>query len=316
LDQRESVRLITVHKHLVARLNAIAKKELFDVQVSDGGTRYCRVPGTLNVTYTPPRLATIISNGGPTFTLMELEDAASGPDEDTTSDQAHADQQTHEDGETHHTEIVTKVVDLLLPYWKRSQRHTLAVALAGYLGKTAGWSWDATRHCLERIATHAQDEELRSRLTDVRTTFQKLLKGEEVRGYTALEKILTSYDLNRLADLVGVREIPIEDITPEEPWPLLAPAALTGLAGEIVNTIAPYTEADPVALLVNLLVMFGNIIGATAHFRVEYTRLYLRPFAVLVGISSKSRKGQSMSALRRLFSEVEKDWEQHISSGL
>ena len=37
-------------------------------------------------------------------------------------------------------------------------------------------------------------------------------------------------------------------------------AAYYGLAGEIVRRIAPQTEADPVALLVQFLVAFGNVI--------------------------------------------------------
>ncbi len=41
----------------------------------------------------------------------------------------------------------------------------------------------------------------------------------------------------------------------EIPWQELAAEALHGLAGEFVNTIEPHTEADPVALLVQLLTM-------------------------------------------------------------
>jgi hypothetical protein len=68
---------------------------------------------------------------------------------------------------------------------------------------------------------------------------------------------------------------------------------MSGLAGKIVTTIEPYTEADPVALLVHLLVGFGNMVGPGPHFRVEYTKHPARLNAVLVGESSKARKGQS-----------------------
>ncbi len=44
---------------------------------------------------------------------------------------------------------------------------------------------------------------------------------------------------------------------PEPP----APAAYYGLAGDIVSAIAPHTEADPVAVLVQLLVACGALIG-------------------------------------------------------
>ena len=42
-------------------------------------------------------------------------------------------------------------------------------------------------------------------------------------------------------------------------------AAFYGLAGKIVRRILPETEADPVALLFQLLAAFGNIIGRTAY---------------------------------------------------
>ena len=42
---------------------------------------------------------------------------------------------------------------------------------------------------------------------------------------------------------------------------MLGAAAYHGLAGEVVSTIAPQTEADPVALLLQLLVYSGNAIS-------------------------------------------------------
>ena len=46
-----------------------------------------------------------------------------------------------------------------------------------------------------------------------------------------------------------------------DPWPVMAPVAFHGLAGEIISVLAPETEADPVALLLHFLVIFGNILG-------------------------------------------------------
>jgi hypothetical protein len=46
----------------------------------------------------------------------------------------------------------------------------------------------------------------------------------------------------------------------EDAWPIMDDAAYYGLAGEIVRTIDPHSEADPVALLVQGLVFFGNVI--------------------------------------------------------
>jgi hypothetical protein len=45
------------------------------------------------------------------------------------------------------------------------------------------------------------------------------------------------------------------------PWPTMDRAAYHGIIGKIVKGIAPHTEADPNAILVQLLVQFGNVIG-------------------------------------------------------
>ena len=102
-----------------------------------------------------------------------------------------------------------------------------------------------------------------------------------------------------------------------EPWPVLDEAALHGLAGDIVYAIGPYTEADPVAVLVTLLVMFGNVINASAHFLVEHTKHFVRLFVTLVGQTAKGRKGQSLSTLLYVFDQIDPDWARNrIASGL
>ena len=53
-------------------------------------------------------------------------------------------------------------------------------------------------------------------------------------------------------------------------WPEpLHPHAYQGLVGAIVEAIAPHTEADPVAILGQLLIGAGSIIGRGAWFEVE-----------------------------------------------
>lgn len=100
-------------------------------------------------------------------------------------------------------------------------------------------------------------------------------------------------------------------------WPVLAPAALQGLAGEIVQAIEPYTEADPVAVLVHVLTAFGNLVGSEPHFLVEFTKHPPRISPVLVGKTSKARKGQAWSTPRRMFEEVDSVWvRERVTSGL
>ena len=98
---------------------------------------------------------------------------------------------------------------------------------------------------------------------------------------------------------------------------MLDPDALYGLAGELTVAITPYTEADPVAVLLNILTAFGNAVGSEPHFRVEFTKHHLRLFVVLVGPSAKGRKGQSWSTPRYVFSRIDGDWARdRVSSGL
>jgi hypothetical protein len=91
-------------------------------------------------------------------------------------------------------------------------------------------------------------------------------------------------------------------------WPSLDEAAYYGLAGDIVRTLDPHTEADPVALLVQTLSALGSVIGRQAHFVAEADRHYLNVYAVLVGETSKGRKGSSWGQIRRLFRSVDEDW--------
>jgi hypothetical protein len=70
-------------------------------------------------------------------------------------------------------------------------------------------------------------------------------------------------------------------------WPeALAPEAFYGLAGEIVSMLAPHSEADPVALLMHLLVAFGNIIGRAPHFIVGGTVHHANLYCVNVGATA------------------------------
>ena len=117
-------------------------------------------------------------------------------------------------------------------------------------------------------------------------------------------------------DLVATPEV-LEQLkprpaTPETPstpeWPTLQRDALYGLAGEIVNSIAPRTESDPVAILAQLLVAVGSAIGRAPYFMVEADRHGCNEFVVLVGRSARSRKGTAAGHVRRLLRGADEGW--------
>jgi hypothetical protein len=115
------------------------------------------------------------------------------------------------------------------------------------------------------------------------------------------------------------RPLPTETPLPEErPWPApLAQQAYYGLAGDVVRALDPESEADPVALLIQTLVAFGNIIGRSQKAEVEGTDHYCNLFAVLVGQTSKARKGSSWSRVEALFRAADPEWaDRRIVSGL
>jgi Toprim-like len=83
-------------------------------------------------------------------------------------------------------------------------------------------------------------------------------------------------------------------------WPVLDAAALYGLAGECVQAIEPHVEADPAQVLVTLLVAFGAAVGPAPHAFAGNVEHPARLSAVIVGRTSKARKGTSWAIVRRL----------------
>lgn len=92
----------------------------------------------------------------------------------------------------------------------------------------------------------------------------------------------------------------------ERPWPEpLAPEALYGLAGDFVRSVEPHSEGDPAALLVSLLVGVGVLVGTAVHAIAGDADHPPRLFAVVVGDTSKGRKGTSEAPVRRLLQRVD-----------
>jgi hypothetical protein len=100
-----------------------------------------------------------------------------------------------------------------------------------------------------------------------------------------------------------------------DPWPILAPTAYHGLAGEVVGTILPNTESDAVALLLQYVVSFGNAVGRQPYYQIENDQHYPNLYAVLVGKSAKSRKGTSAGRIRSIFEIADPDWARERTLG-
>ncbi len=148
---------------------------------------------------------------------------------------------------------------------------------------------------------------------------ERMFKKDRVQAYIEqysdeYTKRLAEKEVQRMLD-VGIIQGPSAASSSE--WPLLPEAALYGFIGDVVKTIEPYSEADPAAILIQTLVAVGNIIGSGLHCSVEATRHALNLYAVLVGESSKARKGTAWAHIERLVSRVDKEWvHDRVTGGL
>jgi hypothetical protein len=89
-----------------------------------------------------------------------------------------------------------------------------------------------------------------------------------------------------------------------------------GLAGDIVGHIYPESEASREALLLQLLVGLGSVIGS-GPFREQSGQHRLNEFLVLVGPTSFGRKGTSWNPIEKLLALVDPVWfSDRIASGI
>lgn len=99
-------------------------------------------------------------------------------------------------------------------------------------------------------------------------------------------------------------------------YPVLDEAAFYGLAGEFTKIVAPYSEADPVGILLHTVIGAGSLIGSSPHVSVEHSPHCPRLNALLVG-ETAARKGLAWSTPRYLFSHVDGQWvSKRVKSGL
>ncbi len=211
-------------------------------------------------------------------------------------------------------------------------RHYLALALAGYLLRPGRLEPEAVERILkaswdnggfpskqDRREAHADLEGI------VHDTVNNLRRDEKVAGGKILEEMQPGMP-RTLGKYWGWSEPREGEPGPEPkgvtepksvPWPKLDDAVFYGLPGDVVKAIEPHSEADPVALLVNLLCAFGNAAGRGAYVQVGADRHHLNMFCALVGETSKARKGMSWGHVRELMHAADAHWEEErVESGL
>lgn len=192
----------------------------------------------------------------------------------------------------------------------------LAAVVSGKIDKESIFS-----AIVQNIAANMDEQQtLYGELTPV------ALKEEELHEWVEkISQMTPSYAMICMQDLIKNREeydFPEETHIPIEPpkSPIVENEAFRGIAGEYINLIENYTEADPIGILVNILTAFGNIVGTNPVLKLGVgVEVYPRLFSVLVGDSAKSRKGTTWSDTEPLFETAQPDWLQsrvHSKGGL
>ena len=90
---------------------------------------------------------------------------------------------------------------------------------------------------------------------------------------------------------------------PQPPdWPIMSPQAYSnGMIADFIDLATRSSEADPAAILATFLVRFGVECGTGVFMQVGDTKHRARFASVIVGASSKARKGTSGKPVERLF---------------
>ena len=103
----------------------------------------------------------------------------------------------------------------------------------------------------------------------------------------------------------------------DDHWPTMDEAAYYGLAGDVVRSLEPHSEADPNGILIQFLAAFGNAIGSAPHYQIEGDQHRAKLFVVMSGATAKGRKGTALGRIRQIMTIADPDWEAgNINTGL
>jgi hypothetical protein len=113
-------------------------------------------------------------------------------------------------------------------------------------------------------------------------------------------------------------ETEIEAPIPIPEWPdPPGDSAFHGLAGEVVRLIEPSSEADPVGVLLQFLIGFGNTIGPGLSVLADGHHHHANEYGVAVGDTSRARKGTGWRRVRPILAHADIGWaDNKITGGL
>ena len=133
----------------------------------------------------------------------------------------------------------------------------------------------------------------------------------------------TENDQRKIKDESSVVPLREEDLPQlntsltSDDWPVLDDAAMHGLAGEFTKAVEPHSEADPVGILLHVLIGAGCVVGPGPHVLVEHSPHFARTNLLQVGKTAGGRKGTAWSTPKYVLSRIDQQWSlTQIKTGL
>jgi hypothetical protein len=171
---------------------------------------------------------------------------------------------------------------------------------------------EAGRNHVEQVAASLHGIAGRVRVLDLAKHWPQSPDKGDISDWIAAGG--TVDQLAALIDAVPEWKPPGNEVVVDD-WPIMDDAAYYGLAGRVTKTIAPHSEADPVAIHIQFLVYFGNAVGSCPYYQIESDRHHANLFAVLTGISSRGRKGTSGGRARAVMEIADEEWTRERMKG-
>ena len=209
---------------------------------------------------------------------------------------------------------------LVARYWPgEGRRHDAALALGGAL-RRSGWNTPQIRLFVEAVVRAAGDPERKDRIKAATDSAATVDAGQHAYGIPKLVEVLGDKVVDAIVEWLGLSSLNSlfshsGDVTAPQaahappaaapsPDPI-DPAALYGLAGDVVRTIAPHSEADPLAILLQFLTAFGACCGRCSYAMAEADRHPPQTGRCWSATSSRGRKGSSWGHVQAIFERVQ-----------
>ena len=286
--------IVEAHKAIVGRINRLAGATLADRQASDAGSRIMRLVPSINAKGAFPRQTETRASRPFSDAPISLDQVLSYAKQ--AREQAPPARLVPETGELLNEAAMRQIVALVAPSWVESRRHMIALGLSGMLAK-AGVPEVQARLIIERLS--AGDDEPHDRIKAVKTSYDRVRAGAEVRGFHALRDSVTPDAvewIDRALETARAAQAPrivigsgrAEEASPRDRG--LPSSAYFGWFAEYRDLMAPTSEAPDQFHLGASLTLAGAMMGRRVYAEYISQQLYGNLYTVLVGPSGTSRK--------------------------